>query len=102
MSDIMKLENGQLSAYAVNMLIVKEQEARRAKEEYDALKDQLLTAMEKYDVVKIDTPELLISYVAPSESERLDTKALKENCPDLYNEFVKFVTVKASVRIKVK
>lgn len=102
MSDIMKLENGQLSAYAVNMLIVKEQEARKAKEEYEALKADLLTAMEKYNVVKIDTPEILVNYIAPSESERIDSKALKENCPDLYDEFVKFVPVKASVRIKVK
>lgn len=102
MNNLIEIKNGKLAENAVALLIQKEQEAKRAKEEYDALKDQLLTAMEKYDVVKIDTPELLISYVAPSESERLDTKALKENCPDLYNEFVKFVPVKASVRIKVK
>ena len=102
MNDIIKIENGQLSATAVNLLIQKEQEAKRAKEEYEALKADLLTAMEQYNVVKIDTPEILVNYIAPSESERLDSKAFKETCPDLYNEFVKFVPVKASVRIKVK
>lgn len=102
MNNIIEIKNGQLAENAVALLIQKEQEAKRAKDEYDALKDELLTAMEKYNVVKIDTPELLINYIAPSESERLDSKALKENCPELYNEFVKFVPVKASVRIKVK
>ena len=102
MSDIMRLENGQLSAYAVNMLIVKEREAKKAKEEYEALKAELLQAMEKNNVIKIENDVLLINYIAPTESERLDTKALKENCPELYDEFVTFTKVKSSVRIKVK
>lgn len=102
MNNIIEIKNGKLAENAVALLIQKEQEAKRAKEEYDALKEELLTAMEEYNVVKIDTPELLVNYIAPSESERLDSKALKDNCPDLYNEFVKFVPVKASVRIKVK
>lgn len=102
MNNLIEIKNGKLAENAVALLIQKEQEAKRAKEEYDALKEELLTAMEEYNVVKIDTPELLINYIAPSESERLDSKAFKETCPDLYNEFVKFVPVKASVRIKVK
>lgn len=102
MNNIIEIKNGQLAENAVTLLIQKEQEAKRAKDEYEALKADLLTAMEQYNVVKIDTPEILVNYIAPSESERLDTKALKEAVPDLYNEFVKFVSVKASVRIKVK
>ena len=102
MNGIIKFENGQLTKDAIEFIRIKEQQMKRLKEEYDQFKANLLEAMEQNGVVKIDTPELLVNYVAPTESERFDSKALKEVSPDLYDQFVKFTPVKASIRIKVK
>lgn len=102
MNSIIKFENGQLVQDAIDFIKIKEQQMKRFKEEYDQLKADLLEAMEQNGIIKIDTPDIMINYVAPTESERLDTKLLKETSPDLYDQFVKFTPVKASVRIKVK
>ena len=102
MNSIIKFENGQLVQDAIDFIKIKEQQMKRFKEEYDQLKADLLEAMEQNGIIKIDTPDIMINYVAPTESERLDTKLLKETSPDLYDQFVKFTPVKASIRIKVK
>ncbi len=102
MNFVIKFENGQLSNESIENLANCERAMKKAKEQYDQIKANLLEAMEQNGVVKIDTPELQISYVAPTESERFDSKALKEVSPELYDQFVKFTPVKASIRIKVK
>ena len=102
MSELIKFVNGQLTKDAIVYLANCERAMKRAKEEYEQMKADLLEAMEQNGIIKIDNDEILINYVAPTESERFDSKALKEASPDLYNEFVKFTPVKASVRIKVK
>lgn len=102
MNSIIKFENGQLVQDAIDFIKIKEQQIKRFKEEYEQLKADLLEAMEQNGIIKIDTPDLLINYVAPTESERFDSKLLKETSPDLYDQFVKFTPVKASIRIKVK
>ena len=58
--------------------------------------------MEQNGVVKIDTDEVLINYVASSNRETFDSKAFKDDFPDLYDNYVKISAVKPSVRIKVK
>lgn len=102
MTDLIKIENGKLAKETIDYIIKTEKAMKSVKEQYDNFKAELLLAMEKSGVIKLDSDEVMISYVAPTESERLDSKALKENCPELYNEFVKFTPVKASVRIKIK
>ena len=102
MNELIKFENGQLTEKTIEYLANCEMAMKKAKEEYDKMKADLLEAMEKNRIVKIDTPKLLINYVAATEQERFDSKLLKETSPDLYDQFVKFTPVKASVRIKVK
>lgn len=72
------------------------------KEEEKSLKNAILTEMEAYGVIKVDTPEMVITYVAPADREKLDTKSLKEELPDIYDSYVTMSPVSASVRIKVK
>lgn len=100
--EIIKFENGQLTTKAIKYIAETEKQLKLAKDKSDEMKQALLEAMEQNGIIKIDTGDVLINYVAPTESERLDTKAFKENCPDLYDEFVKFTSVKASIRIKLK
>ena len=102
MNDIIKFENGQLVKEAVDLLVIKEQQMKQLKEEYEQMKNDLLEAMEQNGVIKIDTDKIAINYIAPTESERFDSKKFREDMPDLYDEYVKFTPVKASVRIKVK
>lgn len=66
------------------------------------LKSSLLAAMAQTGTVKIETPNLMINYVAATDRESLDSKALKEELPDIYDRYVKMTSVKPSVRVKVK
>ena len=58
--------------------------------------------MESKGIIKLDTDELTISYVAPTDRETLDTKALREELPDIYDTYAKISPVKSSIRIKLK
>ena len=102
MSDIIKFENGQLTKDAITYLANCEKAMKKIKEEYEQMKIDLLDAMEQNGILKIDTDEIAIIYIASAESERFDSKKFREDMPDLYDEYVKFAPVKASVRIKVK
>ena len=102
MNNIIKFENGQLVKESIDLLVAKEQQMKQLKEEYDQMKTSLLEAMEQNNILKIDNDKISISYVSPTQSERFDSKQFKEDMPDLYDEYVKFSPVKASVRIKVK
>ena len=71
----------------------------KAKEE--ELKQRILEEMEAKGILSIKTPELTISYVAPTSRETFDSKTFRQDHPDLYDEYVKISHVSASVRMKV-
>lgn len=79
-----------------------ERMAKEIKVKEDALKKAILEEMESKGLIKLDTDELVISYVAPTDRETLDTKTLKEELPDIYDTYVKISPVKSSIRIKLK
>lgn len=79
-----------------------ERRIKAIKEAEDALKAAILAEMESKNILSIKTESMAISFVAESERESLDTKKLKEEKPDIYDEYVKFSPVKASIRIKLK
>ena len=68
----------------------------------EELKQMILKEMEEKNLLKLDAEELSISYIAPSERETFDSKALKEELPDVYDNYIKFSPVKSSIRIKLK
>ena len=67
-----------------------------------ALREQLLQAMEKYGVKKFETDEVTFTYVAPTTRNTIDSKALKDEQPDIAALYTKTSNVKASVKITVK
>ena len=71
-------------------------------EEEDALKKAILEEIEEKGIIKIDTPDLLLSYVASTTRETLDSKAIREELPEIYDTYCKISPVKSSIRIKVK
>ena len=79
-----------------------ERKIKLLKEEEDKLKEEILKEMEKNQILKIDTPDILISYIAPTDRETFDSKTFRVNHGDLYDEYVKMTPVKSSIRIKVK
>ena len=78
-----------------------ERMAKSIKAKQDELKQKILEEMESKGIVSIKTPELTISYVAPTTRETFDSKTFRKDHPDLYDEYVRISMVSASVRMKV-
>lgn len=90
-----------LDAEASNKIAEFEREIKRLKEAEDKLKEAILSEMESKNIIKLTTDTLNITYVAPTVRETLDSKALKEELPEIYDEYVKLTNVKASIRLRV-
>lgn len=104
MNELVKLENGKygLVKDAVDTITTIENEIKKLKEMQDNYKEQLLKVMEENDILKIDIPELTITRKAPTTRETLDSKSLKADMPEIYDEYVKISDVKGSITIKLK
>lgn len=101
---LIKIEdnNAVLTPSASAMLAEFERQAEIIKAKQKELKERILAEMEEHGILKIDTNELTINYVAPYSKESFDSKAFRKDNPDLYDQYVKISTVSASVRMKVK
>ena len=78
-----------------------ERMVKEVKAKQDELKQRILDEMESKSILSIKTPELTISYVAPTTRETFDSKTFRKDHPDLYDEYVNISMVKGSVRMKV-
>lgn len=96
------LQNNNINADAENKIISIEKEISRLKAVQDELKKSLLAEMEAKGLIKVETDNLVISYIAPSDRETFDSKQFRDDNPDLYDEYVKISPVKSSIRLKVK
>lgn len=79
-----------------------ERKAKAIKDAEQKLKDAIKAEMADKNIIKLETSDLVISYVAPTTRESLDTKALREELPDIYDTYAKISPVKDSIRVKVK
>lgn len=79
-----------------------EEQAKAIEAEGKKMKAQILEAMEKYHVKSINNDLMTISYVPPTTRTTLDSKALKEEMPEVFKEYSKTSKVKSSVRVKLK
>lgn len=104
MNDLIKVENGvaTLNGNVTKQIADFETQIKALKKQEEDLKKSILDAMKENGVIKIDNDHLTINYVACHDQERFDTKAFKEENRMIYDEYVKIVHVKDSVRIKVK
>ena len=103
MTDLIKFDGGvpALSAEVISHIVQFETMAKQVKEQEDKLKAEILNAMELNGVVKIESPELVLTYVAATTRESLDTKGLRADFPEVYDAYAKISPVKASLRIKL-
>lgn len=79
-----------------------EKQAKEIKRQQDSMKAEILDAMQKYGVVKLDNEFLKIALVPEHDAERFDSKTFKDENPDVYDMYVKISKVKPSIRITVK
>ena len=102
--ELIKIENG--LEVATQQLIDEALEIKYLEEKLKVKKDSLtlslLEEMKDKGIKKIETPDVVISYIDESERETLDSKRFRTENPDLYDEYVRFTPVKASIRIKAR
>lgn len=79
-----------------------EKQAKAIKDAQDKLKADILAEMETQGIVKLDTEDITITYVAETYRETFDSKSLKAESEETYNKYIKISPVKPSIRIKVK
>lgn len=91
-----------LSANTGKMLAEWERQKKKLDALESELRAELMLEMESRNIVKAESDEVVITYIAPTEKETFDTKAFRAEHPDIYMQYAKYSPVKASVRIKVK
>ena len=105
MNKLIKIENNGTAVLDNNVtkqIADFETQIKAIKKQEDELKQSILEAMKENNIIKIDNDHLTINYVAGHDQERFDTKAFKEENKMIFDEYVKIIHVKDSVRIKVK
>lgn len=102
--ELIKLENetALLDKNTQQAIINLELAMKDFKERQDNLKRAILEEMESKNIIKLETDDLMINYIASTDRETFDSKAFKEEHQDLYDDYVKFTPVKSSIRIKLK
>ena len=76
--------------------------AAEVEKKKNELRARLLEEMEKGGIVKLDVPELTVSYIAAGDKLTFDSKRLNEEAPDIYDAYLRKTSYKASLRIKIK
>lgn len=84
---------------AVASLAAKKKEIE---EQEKAMRVQLVAAMEKYGVKSLETPDVKITYIAPTTRTSIDSTKLKRDLPDVAAKYSKTSNVSASVKIEVR
>lgn len=79
-----------------------EKQVKLVNEKEKALKEAILSEMERFGVTKLETPEVLINYIPKTDRESFDSKALREDFPDIYDTYCKVSPVKPTVRIRTR
>lgn len=102
--ELIKVENeiGILDTEVSKKVAEFEKALKEIKEKEEELKQNILSEMESKNILKLETDDLTITYIAPAERETFDSKKFREENSDLYDEYIKFSPVKSSIRIKVK
>ena len=104
MGELIKIESGTaiLDAEAVRKIAEFEEAMKKLKQEEDKLKKDILEEMEEKGILKIENETMTISYIGATGRETFNSKKLRADNPDLYDEYCKIIPVKPSIRIKVK
>lgn len=102
--ELFEYKNDQLvlKSNVAEMLMVCDKEIKKYEKLKSSIIDKIKEVMEQNNIIKIETDEVLINYIAESYRETFDSKQLKKEDETLYNKYIKISKVKSSVRIKLK
>lgn len=103
-SIFVKGEDGNMiiAPHAIERIHDIEVQKKALDKEYKKFKAALLDGMESYGLKKVDTEDLLVTYVEETERYTIDTKKLWDEYKDIAFKCEKCSPVKASVRITVR
>lgn len=101
--ELIKIENdiAILDIETSNKIAEFERQLKTIKEQEDLIKQTILEEMEAKKIIKLETDNLVINYIAPTDRETFDSKSFKADHQEIYDEYVKMTPVKSSIRIKV-
>lgn len=102
MTDLIQIENGQLTTETIKRILLLQEQKKKADEAWDLVKERLCEVMEANGILKVETPEATITYVAPTTTERFDSKTFKKECPEIYDEYAKISPVSARVLVTAR
>lgn len=80
--------------------LIKQKKAIEAQEA--EVRENLEKVMADYNVKSFENDILKVVYVEPTTRTTVDSKALKIECPEIYEKYSKTSEIKASVRISAK
>ena len=103
MNELVKIENNEI--VIAKEIVDKIKDFKKAKEEMDLmekeLKQQLKDQMEKLGVKKFIINGLSATLKDATTRKSLDTTRLKNECPDIYEEYLKESPVASSITLTV-
>ena len=101
--DEIKVVGNTLPAEVIDEVIRVEKLAEEYAKAQKKLRAAILDAMKEADVEKIDIEDVIALTVVPeSTSERLDSKALKAELPDIYDTYCKISPKAAYLKVTVR
>lgn len=101
--DEIKVVGNTLPAEVIDEVIRVEKLAEEYAKAQKKLRAAILAAMQEADVEKIDIEDVIALTVVPeSTSERLDSKALKAELPDIYDTYCKISPKAAYLKVTVR
>jgi predicted phage-related endonuclease len=102
--ELVKVENGEIvvAQEIINQIVEFEKEKLKMDLIQKELKEKLKEAMENNNVTKLEFGELKVSYRNASTRTSIDSKKLKEELPDIYDEYSKTSNVSSSISISVE
>lgn len=106
MNNLVALENGEYEVQAdiKQTIYAIENEIKKLSELRDNYKKALIEEIEKRGITKCNIKNELftLTYKGQSTRETLDSKRLKEDMPEIYDEYVKVSNVSSSISVKLK
>ena len=104
MNDLIEVKDGvaYLRAEIASQMAEFERMVKSIEEQKKTIKSEILKEMEEHGIIKLDSPYLTITYIAPTDREQFDSKLFRAENPLVYDEYVNMTPVKASIRVKLK
>ena len=94
--------NNELAPLAAHRLAHFEHMVKEIKEAEEQLKEQIRAEMEKRGIAKLESDDLIINYIAPTDAETFDKKRFRKEHPELHDEYITMTRRAGYVKITLK